>query len=414
VDNLPSLDSMLNFNAGMNMSPHVDMSMETPSDRLEHMGMNPFVGVEVQGGGGMGTPQPMNVDASRMSATFDNGNTSSGPPMVTKRSPIGQMIDPRGQAVSQHVILLDSMIRSISDCMTSYKNMTEALSEVAKRQIAIYRKLVEKKILTEDEGKDAKSFVTTYEAMAREICRKMEEAAAITKALPNVVEGDRGIYEHESQPSAPLMRRPDGSTMKDPVFGSVTKSAGMSSPGDAPTNVHTAATAGPPSSGAGSRTGPASTNLGMSMDTDNSGFNPFQPTTDLSVDGSMVTSGHVDLTTTTSMDTVENASNIISLVMDEVMNDATTRETNFGTCLLEVMVPTAGGETSMFDCICTVVGEYMSVNAGKEPPRDQLVAMLEEMGSPSNMSEVTPMMRDWIRNTTTAMQMFEFFSTDEE
>jgi len=376
--------------------------------------------VEVQSGGGMGTPQPINVDASRMSAPFDNRNASSGPPMVSKRSTIGQMIDPQGRAVSQHVIVLDSMIRAISDCMTSYKNMSEALSEVAKRQIAIYKKLVEKRVLTEDEGKDAKSFVTTYEAMAKELCRKMEEAAATTMALPSVVEGDRGIYEHESQPSAPLMRRPDGSTMKDYVYGSVVESTGMSAPSDAQTNVHTPTAPGPQRPGESdqtmptTRSGTGSADMGMGMDTDVSGFNPFQQTTDLSVDGSMLASGQMDLTTTTSMDMIEKASGIISVAMDEMMNDDVSRETNFGTCLLDAMVTTTGGETSMFDCICTVVGEYMSVNAGKEPPRDQLMVMLEEMGSPSNMDEVMPLMRDWIRNTTTAMQMFEFFSTDQE
>lgn len=43
----------------------------------------------------------------------------------------------------------------------------------------------------------------------------MEEAYATVAALPAVVEGDRGVYEHETMPAAALMRRNDGSTTRD-------------------------------------------------------------------------------------------------------------------------------------------------------------------------------------------------------
>ena len=46
----------------------------------------------------------------------------------------------------------------------------------------------------------------------------MEEAMNHVRALPAVVEGDRGIYELETTPVAPLLRRDDGNTMKQYVY----------------------------------------------------------------------------------------------------------------------------------------------------------------------------------------------------
>ena len=43
-------------------------------------------------------------------------------------------------------------------------------------------------------------------------------ASSVVTALRAVDGKNRAIYEHETQPMGPLMRRADGSTMKDYVY----------------------------------------------------------------------------------------------------------------------------------------------------------------------------------------------------
>ena len=47
---------------------------------------------------------------------------------------------------------------------------------------------------------------------------RMKIASSVVTALRAVDGKNRAIYEHETQPMGPLMRRADGSTMKDYVY----------------------------------------------------------------------------------------------------------------------------------------------------------------------------------------------------
>ena len=66
---------------------------------------------------------------------------------------------------------------------------------------------------------DALEFTRTFRTFCKTVMEKMEEAYGVTGGLPAVVEGDRGIYELETMPVAPLCRRDDGSTMKQYLYG---------------------------------------------------------------------------------------------------------------------------------------------------------------------------------------------------
>jgi hypothetical protein len=60
---------------------------------------------------------------------------------------------------------------------------------------------------------------------ASELIEKMEEANGLIYALPAIIEGDRGIYEAETMPVAPLLRREDGSTMRQYVYAPLERAA---------------------------------------------------------------------------------------------------------------------------------------------------------------------------------------------
>jgi hypothetical protein len=64
----------------------------------------------------------------------------------------------------------------------------------------------------------------TFSHLCNELIESIEMAYGVIQGLPAVIEG---IYELETMRVAPLMRREDGSTMKQYMYGQVTSSAGI-------------------------------------------------------------------------------------------------------------------------------------------------------------------------------------------
>jgi hypothetical protein len=62
-----------------------------------------------------------------------NAESFQGPLMVTRRSTIRQMIDPSGKAVSQYVVIIDSIFESLNDNLSGYKELHNDLGELVLR-----------------------------------------------------------------------------------------------------------------------------------------------------------------------------------------------------------------------------------------------------------------------------------------
>ena len=65
--------------------------------------------------------------------------------------------------------------------------------------------------------------LTKLSSLFKDFCEiamtKMEKAHGVVKGLSAVMEGDRGIYELGTMPMAPLMRRDNGRTTTQNVYG---------------------------------------------------------------------------------------------------------------------------------------------------------------------------------------------------
>lgn len=192
------------------------------------MSVNPFVNL----GGGMpkGGNQEQHTAQTQSSNPFvspQGGQEKyTGPPMVGRRSQIGQMIDPHGKAVSQQVIIIESILKSVQDTSTSYKELHRDMVEIIKRQVNIVKTMNSRSVLTEDEATTMQEYLSEFEQFSERVMKNMEEACSLFAGLPHVIEGDRGIYEHEAQPVGPLMRRYDGSTMNENVYAPMLESTG--------------------------------------------------------------------------------------------------------------------------------------------------------------------------------------------
>lgn len=83
------------------------------------------------------TTQNANTDTNQQQSGEQGRDIEpyKGQHIVLRRSTIAQLTDPSGKSVSQHVIVLDSMIRSLNDSLNTTKQMHEDMKQVAERQV---------------------------------------------------------------------------------------------------------------------------------------------------------------------------------------------------------------------------------------------------------------------------------------
>ncbi|RYO78291.1 hypothetical protein DL762_008773 [Monosporascus cannonballus] len=151
----------------------------------------------------------------------DNGSAKYTVPLMVGRSQIGQMLDPMGKAVSQQVIIIESMLKGVQDT-SSYKELHKDMLEVIKRQTIIINKLNAKNVLTGTSVMH--EYLGEFEQFCERVMKSMEEYSLFA-GLPHVIEGNRGICEHESQPMGPLMSRHVYGPMVEAAFTNPTTKA---------------------------------------------------------------------------------------------------------------------------------------------------------------------------------------------
>lgn len=130
----------------------------------------------------------------------DGKTEYTGPPMIGKRSQIGAMIDPSGRVVSQQVIIIESLLKGVEDNTTSYKELHRDMVEIAKRQAIVVDAMNKRGLVDDDDAQAKLEFLRVFEEFCKKTMTKMETAYTTFAALPHVIEGDRGIYEHSRRP----------------------------------------------------------------------------------------------------------------------------------------------------------------------------------------------------------------------
>ena len=362
-----------------------------------------------------------------------NMETSQGPPMVNRRSTIGQMIDPSGKAVSHHVIVLDSMIRTLGDCMTGYKEIHKDMGELMIRQANIYVAINEGGHMNDDRMAQLDEYLESFENFCDRVMTNMEKAYGVAAAIPAVVEGDRGVYEHESQPVGPLMRRADGSTMRDYVYTEMRTNAARNEQINSATSAVTASQANISAAQGDVGNLPVYSSSAAPTSSANAvGVNPFggvlgesnitmQITTDLSVTGSA--------------EMFDRAKTFVYECADEMLEEGSDTESqNYMTwatialwtsetfrgihpeiLAVKCFMPLAKGHMNVLDCISLIVTEYMSINGGIKPSEEIMSSIFETINTDDD--ERTGLLRilpKSVSNSTTAMQFIEALEGDDE
>lgn len=407
--------------------------------------VNPFVSVASE----------MNATTDTRTSTGPNPNaeSSQGPPMVTKRSTIGQMIDPSGKAVSHHVIVLDSMIRTLSETLTSYKDMQGDLSELLIRQAKTYALLRDNRIRSQEEIEELNEYLDSFAEFCTNMMSNMEKAYGVVAALPAVVEGDRGVYEHETHPVGPLMRRADGSTMKDYVYTEIRTNANRMQEINSVMNQSTSqnATSVPPmemTPGANMMPGVSAqmiTSMPMERREDPSlsttasnttgAFNPFEVALGIST----APSAHaiVDLSTSGDPNMFQSAKEFVYGCADDMLNELdveddqkseilrTVMRTNWSAkkftgihpelVALEYKIRTAKGDMNVLDCLSLIVAEYMSIHNREKPSEDMMRKIFEVLNTDDeDRAGFVCMLPNWIKSSTSAMELINMMNESDD
>jgi len=136
----------------------------------------------------------------------------SGQVYVGRNSMLAQMQDPSGKNKTQQVIMVENMLGKLDEILESYRAREKREDRIEER----LETLVDRASYDDEELMEV---IDAYKRSRPEMMKEMEQAVAVAAAVPTIFEGIVGAIENEIQPSAPLMRRYDGTTMRDAVYG---------------------------------------------------------------------------------------------------------------------------------------------------------------------------------------------------
>jgi hypothetical protein len=123
--------------------------------------------------------------------------------------------------------VINSINQRANEILLSYKSMSNDIIQIAKRQAQLMDRVKTSGMIDEGMVTDMNEVCSMLMEFSDNTMTKMEEACGFIEGLPAVIEGDTGIYVKETMPVAPLLRREDGSTMKQHVYGPVLQRAHM-------------------------------------------------------------------------------------------------------------------------------------------------------------------------------------------
>lgn len=361
----------------------------TSSNPQQSTPMNPFNNIESSDNSGRGG----NDYNNNAGGGGGSSRKFEGPYGVTDRSQLAQLVDPTGKGVSQQVIIIDSFNQRANEILTSYKQVSTDMAEVVRRQTIIVDTL--KKMGHSDEStvEDAKEFLNTFNDFCEGVMERMEEAYGLIEGLPAVVEGDRGIYELETMPVAPLLRRDDGKTMKQYVYGPAYQNARM----NASENVTVSST----------------TDMNQSATPTASTSNPFNMSEEMTNNDNKkrVTSLMIDGDKT-------NIPIARELLIDQLkrtdFGNLTTSKTVYES-LKNYPMNIGNTHTTMIDVMCTIVAQKMTLNSDDNLDEDEIESVISCLGEGSieNLEEIETIFAEAVMNDTSVTNFFEQLMAQE-
>ncbi|KAF4460192.1 benzoate 4-monooxygenase cytochrome P450 [Fusarium albosuccineum] len=198
-DNRSVVTESAAINTGVFANQHTGPSSK-PSIFADNSGADQGVQYGQDGGGGGGDHQ------QSFNQTAQDRNF-----YVNRSSIIAQMNDVTGKSKSQQVIVLENMLSKLENILELFRTR-----EVTIMKMADAVESIASANSVEDDELD--EILTVVKERYPEQMRELEEAVAVVGAMPALIEGDTGVIEGMIQPSAPLMRRYDGTTMRDNVY----------------------------------------------------------------------------------------------------------------------------------------------------------------------------------------------------
>ena len=166
---------------------------------------------------------PKGVDPSQGSPTGQNrnSNTFPGQILMNRNSTLMELLtDAKGNVKSQTVIVVENMIRQMSEIIENEKNHEVRMEAVEERLSVVLKR-------SNNEDEEYIDLRDAYKDIVKAKIRDMDEALYVMKAMPAVWEGRKGLIEKEIQPSGPLMRKPDGTTLSAGMYVYMNQNASM-------------------------------------------------------------------------------------------------------------------------------------------------------------------------------------------
>ena len=244
------------------------------------------------------------------------------------------------------------------------------------------------------EIEDAKAFVEEYTEHIKTVYEHMEESRGVIEGLHAVVEGDSGIYEPEATPVAPLLRRDDGTTMKQFVYGPTTRAGSMNQTANQFQSPNVQPT--------------------PNTNTSTSALNPFE----------MGEQRAMDVTNDTSLSLFDTGSDDFLGIAQKLLV-AAIRETDFGDGvqpksvyqnLRKCKVEVVNRDTNMFEVLQRIVAQKITLSAGTNPSDDEMGALIGCLGTGSmeDLDECKEPFVDAVMNDTAVIDLFTKLMTIED
>lgn len=306
--------------------------------------------VHHQGGG---APNVLNVQQSGQ--TYRSGD--QGPFYVGRNSLIAQLRDETGKNKSQQTIIIESMIATSSTVLESYRNMEAKVDTLTDRITTLIDR-------TSLEDEELEEIVDACKSTYPNLVRELEGAVSVFAAMPTLIEGNMGVIESEIGPSAPLMRRYDGSTMSDAVYQQMRS--------DADTGI------------AQSRNPPTGTGTGMFTNVGT----PFIPGSS----GTQARSSAMNTAQNNSMTMLGYKTQCGQLFWDAAESLDESQQED----LMKTVMEDAGTELELSDIIIAAMARYTKENEGQTPTTDMVKKLFSwlDFDSDETLHECAVMMKD--------------------
>ncbi len=311
-------------------------------------------------GSNVGSTTARNQNAPATGGIFGKGQDDSGQDTrrmqpsdgsqiyTGRNSMLAQMTDPKGTNKTQQVIVVENMIARLDEIMESFRAREKREDRIEEKIDTIIDR-------TSWEDEELTEVMDAYKRSRPEMIKQMENAVAVAAALPTIFEGIVGAIENEIQPSAPLMRRYDGTTMRDAVYVQMT----------ADRNSGVAQSRNPPTSGTIFANPNAVQNQTSNMvSSTNGNFNSIGATSQESIHA---------------MEVLRSTATNMMMGMIEALNESGDLDDDAIEAMITTLFVEDGEELDMREILIVALMRYMKETNGKRPTKESMETLIGMM-----------------------------------